>query len=80
MPDQRCGLDVVADAKDKGMLHLVLRKPDGGFQRLVWPKDGTLALADGAEQLAAERLVGGGVAVRVGGWVYRIEKQGGGLP
>lgn len=78
--DQRCGLEVVADAGDKGTLRLVLRRPDGGFQRLVWPKDGTLAVADGAEPLAAERLAGGGVTVRVGGWVYRIEKQGGGLP
>jgi len=79
-PDQLCGLEVAADAHGKGTLRLVLRRPDGGFQRLLWPKNGTLMTADGAKPLVAERLAGGGVGVRVDGWFYRLEKQGGGLP
>lgn len=64
----------------KGDLYLTLRQPEGGFRRLVWPKDGILAPADGAEPLEAMALKGGGVEVRIGGWRYRIEKSGGGLP
>lgn len=63
-----------------GDLRLVLRKPDGGFQRLLWPKNGTLVPADGADPLETMALTGGGVEVRIGGWRYRMEKKGGGLP
>lgn len=76
-PTQSCLLQVV---DDKGTLRLTLRQPEGGFRRLVWPKGGELAAADGAESLAAERLPGGGVDARIGGWLYRIEAKGGGLP
>ncbi len=76
-PDQSCQLEV----EDRsGTLHLTLRQPEGGFHRLVWPKGGVLAPADGAEPLETTALNGGGVEARIGGWRYRIEKTGGGLP
>lgn len=76
-PDLVCRLEVT---DDKGNLTLTLRKPDGGFRKLLWPKGGMLAAADGAERLDAARLPGGGVEARIGGWAYRIERKGGGLP
>ena len=74
---QSCLLQVM---NDKGTLRLTLREAEGGFRRLVWPKGGALAAADGAEPLQMRRLSGGGVEVRIGGWLYRIEAKGGGLP
>ncbi|MET0363389.1 MAG: hypothetical protein ABW169_01930 [Sphingobium sp.] len=76
-PTQSCLLQV---RDDKGKLILTLRQPDGGFRRLIWPKGGQLAAADGAEPLKATGLAGGGVEARIGGWLYRIEAKGGGLP
>jgi hypothetical protein len=64
----------------KGDLFLTLRQPGGGFRRLLWPREGNLAVADGAEALETVPLNGGGVEARIGGWRYRIEKKGGGLP
>lgn len=75
--DQPCLLQV---RDDDGTLLLTLRQPEGGFRRLVWPKGGALAAADGAEPLVAKRLPGGGVEARIGGWLYRIEAKSGGLP
>ncbi|HEX7858313.1 MAG TPA: hypothetical protein VF503_31915 [Sphingobium sp.] len=76
-PDQSCLLQV---KNDEGTLRLTLRQPEGGFRRLVWPKDGELASADGAEPLDVKRLPGGGVEAHIDGWLYRIEAKGGGLP
>lgn len=76
-PRQSCLLEV---EDRKGDLYLTLRQLDGGFRRLRWPKGGTLGPADGAEPLETTALNGGGVEVRIGGWRYRIEKKGGGLP
>ncbi|MFT3967362.1 MAG: hypothetical protein QM690_15920 [Sphingobium sp.] len=59
---------------------MTLREPQGGFRRLVWPKGGALSASDGAEPLEAASLPGGGVEARIGGWLYRIEAKGGGLP
>jgi hypothetical protein len=75
--DHPCTLEVEDRA---GTLFLTLRHPDGGFRRLVWPKGGTLAAADGAEGLTTVPIQGGGVDVAIGGWHYRIERTGGGLP
>jgi hypothetical protein len=76
-PQSSCRLEVV---DDKGTLLLTLRQPEGGFRRLVWPKGGDLAPADGAEPLQTKRLPGGGVEARIGGWTYHIEAKEGGLP
>jgi hypothetical protein len=75
--DRPCTLEVSDEA---GTLRLVLRQPEGGFRRLVWPKGGALSAADGADALQTARLPGGGVEARIGGWTYRIEAKGGGLP
>jgi hypothetical protein len=75
--DVTCRLDVV---DDKGNLQLTLRQPEGGFRKLLWPKGGTLTASDGAEPLTTAPLAGGGVEARIGGWAYRIERKGGGLP
>lgn len=76
--DLSCRLQVREDGK--GALHLTLRQPEGGFHRLDWPKGGQLIAADGAEPLVASPLTGGGVEAHIGGWTYRIEAKGGGLP
>jgi len=76
--DLSCRLQVSEDGRHG--LHLTLRQPEGGFHRLIWPKGGQLAAADGAEPLVASPLKGGGVEARIGGWTYRIEAKGGGLP
>ncbi|MCE7798552.1 hypothetical protein LWE61_18630 [Sphingobium sufflavum] len=76
-PTESCRLEVT---DRNGDLHMILRQPDGGFRRLLWPKDGALAPADGADPLETTALKGGGVEVRIGDWRYRIEKKGGGLP
>lgn len=76
-PTLQCTVEVVDSA---GNLLLTVRRPDGGFRRLSWPRGKALTAADGAEPLRAQSLPGGGVGVSIGGWTYRIERQGGGLP
>jgi hypothetical protein len=62
--------------EEGGTLHVTVRRPDGGFRRLIWPKDGPIAAADGAEPLDVIPRAGHGVEARIDGWFYRLEAPG----
>jgi len=52
---------------------LTLRKPDGGFRRLLITGDGRgVVAADGAERARVAILEGGGIEVEIGGDRFRL--------
>lgn len=50
---------------------LVLKKPDGGFRRLLVTTDG-IAAADGAERARVTALADGRLEVEIGGDAFRL--------
>jgi len=66
--ERSCTIEA-ADGADGRLL--IVRKPDGGFRRLIVTADGVVA-ADGAEQATATILSDGRIEVEIGGDRFRL--------
>ena len=67
--ERLCSVEV-AEEGDRRVL--TVRKPDGGFRRLVMRGGGQVAAADGAEQPRSTRMSDGRTEVSIGGDVFRL--------
>jgi len=67
--ERLCSVEVAEEGERRV---LTVRKPDGGFRRLVMAGGGQVAAADGAEQPRSSQMSDGRTEVSIGGDIFRL--------